>query len=99
MNEHIGSRRLRIIVSDEETGEEVATATGVESLIMLAAPGGLRGENYRHILLGDAELSVQVLHDIVRDVTERVGRGTVVDLSDVLNDDLLLEITRGLPRH
>jgi hypothetical protein len=97
MNEHDNPRRMRIIVSDEETGEEVATATGVESLIMLAAPGGLRGENYRHILLGDAELSVQVLFDIVRDVTERVGRGTVVDLSDVLDDDLLLEITQRLP--
>jgi hypothetical protein len=97
MNEHDNPRRMRIIVSDEETGEEVATATGVESLIMLAAPGGLGSENYRHILLGDAELSVQVLFDIVRDVTERIMRGTVVDLSDVLDDDLLLEITQRLP--
>jgi hypothetical protein len=97
MNLHDNPRRMRIIVSDEETGEEVATATGVESLIMLAAPGGLQGENYRHILLGDAELSVQVLFDIVRDVTERIMRGTVVDLSDVLDDDLLLEITQRLP--
>ena len=97
MNEHDNPRRMRIIVSDEETGEEVATATGVESLIMLAAPGGLRGENYRHILLGDAELSVQVLFDIVRDVTERIRRGTVVDLTDVLDDGLLLEITQRLP--
>jgi hypothetical protein len=88
---------MRIIVSDEETGEEVATATGVESLIMLTAPGGPRGENYHHILLGDAELSVQVLFDIVRDVTERIMRGTVVDLTDVLDDGLLLEITQRLP--
>ena len=97
MNGHENPLRMRIIVSDEETGEEVATATGVESLIMLTAPGGLRGENYRHFLFGDAELSVQVLFDIVRDVTERIMRGTVVDLSDVLDDDLLLEITQRLP--
>lgn len=92
-------RRFRIIVSDEETGEEVATATGVETLVLLASPDTLRGDDYRRILLGNAEQSAQLLFDIVKAVTDRVGRGTLMNLDDLLDDRLLLEVTEGLPLH
>lgn len=90
-------RRLRIVVSDEETGEEVTTATGVETLILLVAPDTSQDQEYRRILLGDLETSVQLLFDILKDVTERMGRGTIVDLSKILDDSLLLEVTEELP--
>ena len=99
MNDLDDHRRFRIVVSDEETGEEVAIATGVETLILLAAPDTLRGEEYRRVLLGDADQSVQLLFDIVRSVTERVGRGTLMNLEELLDDQLLLEMTEGLPLH
>ena len=91
------SRRLRIVVSDEKTGEEVAVATGVETLVLLVAPDTLRNEEFRRILVGDPELSIQLLLDIVSDVSKRIGRGTVVDLTDQLDDQLILEMTDGLP--
>ena len=90
-------RRLRIVVSDEETGEEVITATGVETLILLVAPDTSRDQEYRRILIGDLEMTVQLLFDILKDVTERIGRGTIVDLSKILDDSLLLEVTEELP--
>jgi hypothetical protein len=93
------SRRWRIVVSDEETGEEVTAATGVETLILLVAPDTSEGQEYRRILMGDLETSIQLLFDIVRDVTRRMGRGTIVDLSKALDDDLLLEVTEELPPH
>jgi hypothetical protein len=99
MDDFARSRRLSIVVSDEETGEEVATATGVETLVLLFAPDRLRGEDYRRILIGDPDLTVQILFDIIKGVTKRMGRGTVVDLTDVLDDELLLELTEGLPYH
>ena len=99
MDDFARSRRLSIVVSDEETGEEVAAATGVETLVLLFAPDRLRGENYRRILIGDPDLTVQILFDIIKGVTERMGQGTIVDLTDVLDDDLLLELTEGLPYH
>jgi hypothetical protein len=92
-----GPRLLRIVVSDEETGEEVATATGVEALVLLAAPDIARGEDYLHILLGDGEVSVELLFDVLRAVIDRMGRGTTFDLSSLLDDDMLLEMTEGLP--
>jgi hypothetical protein len=99
MNEHGRPRRLHIVVSDEDTGEEVATATGVETLVLLVAPDRQRGEEYRRILIGDPDLTVQLLFDIIKGVTERIGQGTVVDLTDVLDDQLLLDLTDGLPHH
>lgn len=92
-------RRLRIVVSDEETGEELTTATGVETLILLVAPDTARDQEYRRILMGDTETSVQLLFDILREVTERVGQGTILDMTDVLDDELLLEVTEELPLH
>jgi hypothetical protein len=92
-------RRLRVVVSDEETGEELTTATGVETLILLVAPDTARDQEYRRILMGDTETSIQLLFDILREVTERVGQGTVLDMTDVLDDDLLLEVTEELPLH
>jgi hypothetical protein len=99
MDKQAKIRRLRIIVSDEETGEEVASATGVETMILLVAPDTLRDEAYRRILIGDMEQSVQILFDIFRDVSESLGGGTIMDLTDVLDDRLLLGMTEGLPLH
>jgi hypothetical protein len=92
-------RRLQIVVSDEETGEEVATANGVETLILLVAPDTSQDQDYRRILIGDADTSVQLLFDILNEVTERMERGVMVDLSQVLDDHLLLEVTDELPPH
>lgn len=99
MKESEYQRRFRIVVIDEETGEEVATATGVETLVLLASPDTLRGDDYRRILLGDAEESAQLLFDIVKAVTDRVEHGTLMNLDDLLDDRLLLEVTEGLPFH
>jgi hypothetical protein len=90
--------RLQVVISDEETGEEVASAEGVETLIVLIAPDGTR-EGYRRILLGDPETSVQLLFDILQDVSESMERGTMLDLTEVLDDRLLLEVTEELPMH
>jgi hypothetical protein len=95
-NQH---RRLQIVVSDEETGEEVAVANGVETLILLLAPDTSDEQDYRRILIGDADTSVQLLFDILNEVTERMERGTTIDLSQVIDDHLLLEVTEELPLH
>lgn len=92
-------RRLQIIVSDEETGEELVSAGGVETMILLIAPDTARHETYRRILLGDAESSVEILFDIFRDMADRVGRGMTMDVTGFLDDRLLLEMTEGLPAH
>jgi hypothetical protein len=92
-------RRLQIIVSDEETGEELASANGVETMILLIAPDTVRREAYRHILIGDAASSVEILFDVFRDMADRVSRGMTLDLTGSLDDRLLLEMTEGLPAH
>jgi hypothetical protein len=92
-------RRLQIVVSDEETGEEVAVANGVETLILLVAPDTNQEQDYRRILIGDPDTSVHLLFDILNEVTERMERGIMVDLSQVLDDHLLLEVTDELPLH
>ena len=92
-------RRLQIVVSDEETGEEVAVANGVETLILLLAPDTSDEQDSRRILIGDADTSVQLLFDILNAVTERMERGTTIDLSQVIDDHLLLEVTEELPLH
>ena len=90
-------RRLQIVVIDEETGEEVAAADGVETLVMFVAPDTIQNEGYRRILLGDPESSVQLLFDVVRDVSERMDEGLSADSDDVLDDQLLMELTDGMP--
>ena len=92
-------RRLQIVVSDEETGEEVAVANGVETLILLLTPDTSDEQDSRRILIGDADTSVQLLFDILNEVTERMERGTTIDLSQVIDDHLLLEVTEELPLH
>lgn len=91
-------RRLQVVVSDEETGEEIASAEGVETLILLVSPDSSR-EGYRRILLGDPETSIQLLFDILQDVSESMEHGTMLDLTEVLDDRLLLEVTDELPMH
>ena len=91
-------RRLQVVIRDEETGEEIASAEGVETLILLVTPDGSR-EGYRRILLGDPETSIQLLLDILQDVSESMERGTMLDLTEVLDDRLLLEVTEELPMH
>ncbi len=92
-------RRLQVVVSDEETGEEVATAHGVETLVLLVAPDRARDRGYRRLLLGDPEMSVQLLFDILQEVSESMEHGTMLNLTDVLDDRLLLEVTDELPMH
>ncbi len=99
MSNHSFHRRMRIEVSDEETGEQVAVATGVETLVLLVAPDTLENEGSRRILVGDPELSIQLLLDVVRDVSKKLGQGSVVDLTDELDDGLIVEMTDGLPLH
>lgn len=97
MSNHNFHRRMRIVVSDEETGEQVAVATGVETLVLLVAPDTLENEASRRILVGDPERSIQLLLDIVKDVSKKIGQGSVADLTDELDDGLLVEMTDGLP--
>jgi len=85
------SRRLRVVITDEKTGEHVATASGVETLALLVAPDTLRGEEYRRIILGDIELVQALLLDTLKDVTEWTGKGAVLDLTDLLFDELLAD--------
>ena len=91
-------RSLQVVISDEETGEEVASAEGVETLILLVAPEGSRA-GYRRILLGDPLSSVQLLLDILQDVSASMERVTMLDLTELLDDRLLLEVTEELPMH
>ena len=91
-------RRLQVVISDQETGEDIASAEGVETLVLLMAPDGSQ-EGYRRILLGDPETSVQLLFDVLQDVSESMERGTMLDLTEVLDDRLLLEVTEELPMH
>jgi hypothetical protein len=99
MSESTKSRRLQIIVRDEETGEEVTRATGVQTMILLVAPDTSHDEAYRRIILGDADLGVQILFDIFQDVAEMLGRGTTLDVAEAMDDQLLLEMTEGLTAH
>lgn len=92
-------RQLRIVISDEETGEEVVAAAGVEAVIMLLAPDRLRGEPYRRVLIGDISLSVELLLDILQEgVAARLGLGTLGDLTDLMDDELLVQMTEELPQ-
>lgn len=97
MTLHNPSRRLRVVVSDEETGEEVTTASGVETLIVQAVPDTARDHEYRRILVGDLETSVQLLVDLLSEMTGSMGQSTIVDLNQILDDHLLLEVTEELP--
>jgi hypothetical protein len=92
-------RRMRITIIDEETGEEVAFAAGVEALILLVAPDTAGARDSRRILIGDAETSAELLFDLLQDVTDKVRRGTMIDLSDTIDDRLLLDMTDGLVPH
>ena len=91
-------RRLRIVVTDEETGERVALATDVETMVLIVAPDMLRGEEYRRVVIGDVELVQSLLLDTLEDVMEWSGSGAVLDLSDLLQD-LLEEAVEDLPVH
>lgn len=92
-------RRLQVVVRDEETGEDITTASGVETLVLLVAPDTERDQEYRRIVLGDPETSVQLLFDILQDVSASIEGGTMLDLTEVLDDRLLLEVTQELPMH
>lgn len=91
-------RRLRIVVTDEETDEHVATATGVEMMALLVAPDTLHGDEYRRIIIGDTDLAQSVLLDTLEDLLESSGNGAVLDLSELLQD-LLEEAVESLPVH
>lgn len=91
-------RRLRIVVIDEDTGERVAMATGVETMALVVAPDTLRGAEYRRVVIGDTDLVQSFLLDTLEDVMEWSGSGDLLDLSDLLQD-LLEEAVNGLPVH
>ncbi len=88
LREEENPRRLRIVVTDEETGEHIATATSVETMALVVVPDTLRGEEYRRILVGDMELTQALLLDTLKDVVEWSGNGTVLDLSDLFQEIL-----------
>ena len=99
MSEYDEPRQLRIVVSDEETGEEVVAASGVEAILMLLAPDTLHGEPIRRILIGDISLSVELVLDILQEgVAARLGLGTLGDLTDLMDDELLVQLTEELPQ-
>jgi hypothetical protein len=91
-------RRLRIVVTDEETNEQIAIVTGVEMMTLLVAPDTLHGDEYRRIIIGDKDLAQSVLLDTLEDMLELSGNGAVLDLSELLQD-LLEEAVEGLPVH
>ena len=102
LSEESPQRRLRVVVTDEETGETVATATGVETMALIVAPDTLRGEEYRRIIIGDLELVQSLLLDTLKDVVEWSGSGTVLDLSDLFQEILnraLQEALADQPLH
>jgi hypothetical protein len=90
-------RRLRVVVTDEDTGECVAMATGVETMALLVAPDTLRGEDYRRVV-GDTDLVQSLLLDTLDDVMEWSGNEALLDLGDLLKD-LLEEAVEDLPVH
>jgi len=91
-------RRLRIVVIDEDTGERVATATGVETMALVVAPDTLRGAEYRRVVIGDTGLVQSFLLDTLEDVMEWDGGGSVLDMSNLLQG-LLEEAVDSLPVH
>jgi hypothetical protein len=93
------NRRMRILITDEETGENITIATGVETLVLLLAPDTVGGRDFRHVLIGDAGVSAELLFDVLRDLTEKVRQGTMLDLSKAIDDRMLLDVTEGLTQH
>ncbi len=91
-------RRLSIVVVDEETGEQVAVATGVESLVLLVAPDTKQGERYRRVIVGDLESAQSLLLDTLQDILELSGDGLVFDLSGLFQE-LLADAIDDLPVH
>ena len=91
-------RRMRVVVTDEETGEHVIIASGVETMALVIAPDKLRGEEYRRVLIGDLELALSLLLDTLEDVLEWSGREAVLDLGDLF-EELLEDAMGDLPVH
>jgi hypothetical protein len=89
---------LSIVVIDEETGEQVAIATGVEALVLLVAPDTVSGESYRRVIVGDLESAQSLLLDMLQDVLELSGDGLVFDLSGLFQE-LLADAIDDLPVH
>jgi hypothetical protein len=99
MKKYEKARRFTIIVKDEDTGEEMATATSVETLVLLVAPDAPGGEPFRRLFLGDMDFSIELLFEAARDMSEGLEQGTFFDYADMMDDQLLLELTDGLPQH
>ena len=99
MSNQGSDRRMRIVITDEETGENITVATGVETLVLLLAPDTVGSRPFRHVLIGDAAVSAELLFDVLRDLTDKIRRGTTLDLSDAIDDRLLLDVTEGLTQH
>ena len=94
------TRRLRIVVLDEDTGEQVAAAIGVDTLIWLVDPDGPYGDEARRIIVGDIDQSVHLLLEILKaGMPDEIEQGGIVDLADVVDDDWLMRMTKDLPLH
>ena len=98
MREHESPRRLRIVVTDEETGEHVIVATGIETMALVVAPDTPHSEEYRRVVLGDLELVQSLLLDTLEDVLQWSGSGAEIDLDDLFQE-LLEEALEDLPLH
>ena len=77
----------------------MATATSVETLVMVVAPDVPGGAPYRRLFLGDMDLGVELLFDAARDLSEGLEHSALLDYTEVMDDQLLLELTDGLPQH
>ena len=91
---------MRIVVFDEDTGEQVAAAVGVDTLIWLVDPDGPFGDEARRIIVGDIDQSVHLLLEILKTgMPDEIEHGSIIDLADVMDDDWLMRMTKDLPLH
>jgi len=101
MHEGEHPRRLRIVVTDEETGERIIVTTGVETMALVVAPDASHGGEYRRVVVGDLDVIQSLLIDTLEDVLHWSGSEAVtdsVDLDDLLQE-LLEEALEDLPLH
>ncbi|HDQ71698.1 MAG TPA: hypothetical protein ENN19_06330 [Chloroflexi bacterium] len=91
-------RRLRVVVIDDETGEEVTMAAGIDTMVLIVSPDTLRNRAHRRLLVGDARVIQDLLLDTLDDVMVWNGEGAMIDLSCLI-EDLLAEAVEDWPVH
>ena len=98
MGEEKIGRRLRILVTDEDTGESVVVATGVRTMGLVVTPDSVNGEPYRCIIEGDSEVAQSLLLDALEELVESTGSGSVLNFSELLQS-LCEDALGDLPVH